>query len=189
VQEAGDRQQVQHLRDDCPVLPSDGGVGGRGPDLLPRLPGQERSIDTVKEDVLDQQRDVVFVFTIYLAVFYLFEARVLESDTQASPPPRQLWKCTLRHNPEPEFLNIYWRLKSRHSVESCLFNSQSVLCTAGLTEATILCVLYFKDVNSLKKQKNLTKRHFILHFTLKISADLFGSLEIKLSAQPSFENL
>jgi hypothetical protein len=28
-----------------------------------------------------------------------------------------------------------------------------------------------------------------LHFTLKISADLFGSLEIKLSAQPSFENL
>ncbi len=28
-----------------------------------------------------------------------------------------------------------------------------------------------------------------LHFTLKISADLFGSLESKLSAQPSFENL
>jgi hypothetical protein len=27
-----------------------------------------------------------------------------------------------------------------------------------------------------------------LHFTLKISADLFGSLESKLSAQPSFEN-
>jgi hypothetical protein len=27
------------------------------------------------------------------------------------------------------------------------------------------------------------------HFTLKISADLFGSLEIKLSAQPSFEYL
>jgi hypothetical protein len=29
----------------------------------------------------------------------------------------------------------------------------------------------------------------LLHFILKISADLFGSLEIKLSAQPSFENL
>jgi hypothetical protein len=29
----------------------------------------------------------------------------------------------------------------------------------------------------------------LLHFTLKISADLFGSLEIKLSAQLSFENL
>jgi hypothetical protein len=28
-----------------------------------------------------------------------------------------------------------------------------------------------------------------LHLTLKISADLFGSLETKLSAQPSFENL
>jgi hypothetical protein len=28
-----------------------------------------------------------------------------------------------------------------------------------------------------------------LHFTLKISADLFVSLEIKLSAQSSFENL
>jgi hypothetical protein len=28
-----------------------------------------------------------------------------------------------------------------------------------------------------------------LHFTLKISADIFGSLEIKLLAQPSFENL
>jgi hypothetical protein len=28
-----------------------------------------------------------------------------------------------------------------------------------------------------------------LHFTLKISADLFGSLELTLSAQPSFENL
>ncbi len=28
-----------------------------------------------------------------------------------------------------------------------------------------------------------------LHFTLKISLDLFDSLELLLSAQPSFENL
>jgi hypothetical protein len=45
-------------------------------------------------------------------------------------------------------------------------------------------------VNSLKKQqKKIGKMTLHLHFTLKISADLFGSLEIKLSAQPSFENL
>ncbi len=73
MQEAGDRQQVQHLRDDCPVLPSDGGVGGRSPDLLPRLPGQERSIDTVKEEVLDQQRDVVFVFTLLYSTYLRLE--------------------------------------------------------------------------------------------------------------------
>ncbi len=28
--------------------------------------------------------------------------------------------------PEPEFLNIYWRLKSRLSVKSCLFKGQRV---------------------------------------------------------------
>ncbi len=66
-------------------------------------------------------------------------------------------------------------------------------CTAGLTVATIFYVLYFKDfsifcVNSLKNKK-LDKMTLNLHFTLKISADLFGSLEIKLSAQLSFENL
>jgi hypothetical protein len=43
-------------------------------------------------------------------------------------------------------------------------------------------------VNSLKKTKKIGKMTLHLHFTLKISADLFGSLEIKLSAQPSFEN-
>jgi hypothetical protein len=29
--------------------------------------------------------------------------------------------------PEPEFLNIYWRLKSRLSAKSCLFKGQRVL--------------------------------------------------------------
>jgi hypothetical protein len=44
-------------------------------------------------------------------------------------------------------------------------------------------------VLAVRKNKILDKMTLRLHFTLKISADLFGSLEIKLSAQPSFENL
>jgi hypothetical protein len=39
------------------------------------------------------------------------------------------------------------------------------------------------------KNKKLGRMTLHLHLTLKISADLFGSLETKLSAQPSFENL
>jgi hypothetical protein len=55
---------------------------------------------------------------------------------------------------------------------------------------TFLGVVFYRFfcVNSLKKQK-IVKITLYLHFILKIPADLFGSLEIKLSAQPSFENL
>ncbi len=54
---------------------------------------------------------------------------------------------TTADSPEPEFLNIYWRLKSLLFEESCLFKGQS--CTAGLPVAAILCVLYFKDFSVL----------------------------------------
>jgi hypothetical protein len=59
---------------------------------------------------------------------------------------------------EPKFLNIYWRLKSPLFEESCLSFQRSE-CTAGLTVAKILCVLYFKDFSVLtvwtkKKIKN-----------------------------------
>jgi hypothetical protein len=59
----------------------------------------------------------------------------------------------------------------------------------GHSGHNILGVVFYRFfcVNSLKKQK-LDKMTLYLHFTLKISTDLFGSLEIKLSAQPSFEN-
>jgi hypothetical protein len=50
------------------------------------------------------------------------------------------------------------------------------------------CVLYFKDFSVLAVGKK-GKMTLHLHFTLKISADLFGSLEITISAKPSFENL
>jgi hypothetical protein len=56
--------------------------------------------------------------------------------------------------------------------------------------ATIF-VLCFKDLFLLtvwKKKKN-GKMTPHLHFTLNISADLFDSLELTLSAQLSFENL
>jgi hypothetical protein len=39
------------------------------------------------------------------------------------------------------------------------------------------------------KTKKFGKMTLHLHFTLKISADLFDSLELALSAQRSFENL
>jgi hypothetical protein len=39
---------------------------------------------------------------------------------------RIIWKpCTHTFSPEPEFLNIYWRLKSRLFKESCLLKGQS----------------------------------------------------------------
>jgi hypothetical protein len=57
--------------------------------------------------------------------------------------------------------------------------------------ATIFYVLYFKDfyVLTIYKNKKLGRMILHFHFTLKISADIFGSLDIKLSAQLSFENL
>jgi hypothetical protein len=62
-----------------------------------------------------------------LAVFCLFDARVPEFETQPSPPVQ----CTLNTASNygtlgPEFLNIYWRLKSRLPVKSCLFTGQRV---------------------------------------------------------------
>ncbi len=67
---------------------------------------------------------------------------------------------------------------------------QRLECTAGYTVATILYALYFKDfyVLTIYKNKKLGRMiHF--HFKFKLSADVFGSLDIKLSAQLSFENL
>jgi hypothetical protein len=64
-------------------------------------------------------------------------------------------------------------------------------CTAGFTVATIF-VLCFKDlflVTVWKNKNKIGKMRPHLHFTLKISADLFDSLENTLSAQPLFENL
>jgi hypothetical protein len=52
----------------------------------------------------------------------------------------------------------------------------------------VCCILKIFGVNNLKnKQKDKMTLH--LHFTLNISANLFGSLDIKLSAKKSFENL
>jgi hypothetical protein len=45
-------------------------------------------------------------------------------------------------SPEPEFLNIYWRLKSRLFEESCLFKGQSVQQGSQWLQ---FFVLYFKD--------------------------------------------
>ncbi len=42
--------------------------------------------------------------------------------------------------PEPEFLNIYWRLKSRLFEESCLFKGQSV--QQGSQWLQFLCVVF-----------------------------------------------
>ncbi len=82
-------------------------------------------------------------------------------------------------------------LEAEKSTFQGVLSFQRSECTAGLTMDTILCVLDFKDFSVLTVQKNkiLDKITLHLHFTLKISEDLFGSLEIKLSAQPSFENL
>jgi hypothetical protein len=63
-------------------------------------------------------------------------------------------------------------------------------CTAGFTVATIF-LLCFKDLLLLTvwKNKKIGKMTPHFHFTLKIFADLFDSLELTLTAQPSFENL
>ncbi len=42
--------------------------------------------------------------------------------------------------PEPEFLNIYWRLKSRLFEESCLFKGQSV--QQGSQWLKFVCVVF-----------------------------------------------
>jgi hypothetical protein len=91
------------------------------------------------------------------------------------------------HSPEPEFFNIYRRLKRRRFEESCLFKGQSVQQGSQWQQ---FFVLYFKDFSVLTvwTKKKLDRMTLHLHFTLEISADLFGSLKIKLSAQPSFEN-
>jgi hypothetical protein len=60
-------------------------------------------------------------------------------------------------------------------------------CTAGLT--TIFFVVYDDcSVETVWKNIKLYKITVLLNFRLKISADLFGSLELTLSAPLSFEN-
>jgi hypothetical protein len=70
---------------------------------------------------------------------------------------------------EPEFWNIYWRLKSRIFGQSCLFKGHSQwLQIFG-------CVLRLFLLTVWKNWK-LDKMTLHLHFTLKISVDLFGAL-------------
>ncbi len=63
-------------------------------------------------------------------------------------------------------------------------------CTARFTLATIF-MLCFKDffVLTVWKNKKFGKMTPHLRFKLKISVGIFDSLELTLSAQPSFENL
>ncbi len=52
------------------------------------------------------------------------------------------------------------------------------------------CVMCFINILCKQFEKHkLDKMTLHLHFILKISADLFGSLKVTLSALPSFENL
>ncbi len=58
---------------------------------------------------------------------------------------------------EPEFLNIYWRLRSRLFEENCLFKGQSV--QQGSQWLQFFCVVLSRlfNVNSLKKTKKQVK--------------------------------
>ncbi len=49
-------------------------------------------------------------------------------------------RCSKKHSPEPEFFNIYWRLKSRLFEESCLFKVRVYSRTNSCY--SFLCWLY-----------------------------------------------
>ncbi len=55
-------------------------------------------------------------------------------------------------HPEPEFLNIYWRLKSRLFEESCLFKCQSV--QKGSQWLQFFCILKIFLCQQFEKTKN-----------------------------------
>jgi hypothetical protein len=88
--------------------------------------------------------------------------------------------------PEPEFLNICWRLKSRLFMTSCLFKGHRVQQGSNRRSFCVLKEKIFVCISNKRlKVVQITLSRSV--FLLKISADLFGNLALTLSASCHFK--